>query len=250
MGSTIQRDETRRTRRSAFDPGEGVTRSRCRSFLFLERAGVRWTAFIVTYQRPDDGHWRGYFAFRCAPDAEADLVEVRTADLFVEATEQEVDERARGLGRPLVAGLLDSAVDTAERRRGPTPDVQRWFREMLARHASERAIAPSGELQAVPETPSLSELRQLYESYCLDQVSHWIALLEADDFREFVEVRLEGRRIDFHSRDRLQLAMSVVQEIERRLPLPPFEIWVEDYLAHTDEYQRYTWALHQGGELP
>lgn len=248
MGSTIQRDDTKRARPSVFDPGEGVSRSRCRSFLFLDRAGFRWTAFIVTYQRTDDGYWRGYFAFRCAPDADADLLEVRTADLFVEETEREVDERARGLGRPLVAGLLDSAVDTAERRRGPTPDVQRWFRDMLARRASERGTADEPLL---PEsTPSLSALRELYESYRLDQVAHWIALLDPGDFREFVEIRLDGRRIDFHSRDRLQLAMSVVQDIERRLPLPPFEVWVEDYLAHPQEYHRYAWVLHNESELP
>jgi len=248
VGSTIQRDDTKRARPSAFDPGEGVSRSRCRSFLFLERGGVRWTAFIVTYQRSDDGYWRGYFAFRCAPGADADLLEVRTADLFVEETEREVDERARGLGRPLVAGLLDSAVDTAERRRGPTPDVQRWFRDMLARRAGERGSAD--ERMVTESTPSLSALRELYESYRLDQVAHWIALLDADDFREFVEIRLDGRRIDFHSRDRLQLAMSVVQDIERRLPLPPFEVWVEDYLAHTEEYRRYARALHHESELP
>ncbi len=251
MGSTIHRDDTKGTRPSAFDPGEGVSRSRCRSFLFLDRGGVRWTAFIVTYQRSDDPYWRGYFAFRCAPDAESELVEVRTADLFVEETEREVDERARGLGRPLVAGLLDSAVDTAERKRGPTPDVQRWFREMLARRAAEHAATP-GEAPTfeAASTPSLAELRELYESYRLDQVAHWIALLDSDDFREFVEIRLDGRRIDFHSRDRLQMAMTVVQDIERRLPLPPFEVWVEDYLAHPEEYRRYAQALHGEGELP
>jgi hypothetical protein len=44
--------------------------------------------------------------------------------------------------------------------------------------------------------------------------------------------------------------MSIVQDIERRLPLPPFEVWVEDYLANADEYDRYTRALHGSGELP
>jgi hypothetical protein len=249
VGSSIQQDEAARARASAFDPGEGVTRSRCRSFCFLERSGARWTAFLVTYQRADDGYWRGYFAFRSAIDAESELSEARTADLFVEANEQEVDSRARGLGRPLLMALLDSALETLERRRGFSPDMQRWFREMLGRRSSERVRLASGAA-GEESAPSLTQLRSIYESYRLDQVAHLIALLEPDDFREFVEVRLEGRRIDFHSRDRLQLAMTIVQEIERRLPLPPFEVWVEDYLTHADEYRRYSHELHREGELP
>ena len=43
--------------------GDDVTRTRCRSFCFLEREGARWTAFLITYLRAD-GYWRGYFTFR------------------------------------------------------------------------------------------------------------------------------------------------------------------------------------------
>jgi hypothetical protein len=248
VDAPIREGETKRTQLGAFDPGEGVTRSRCRSFCFLERTGVRWTAFLVTYQRAEDGFWRGYFAYRSAAER---AEETRTADLFVEETEQEVDTRARGLGRPLVLALLDSALDTVERRRGPSPDMKRWFRDMLGRRSAERAMKPSPWRSVDTEpTPSLNELRSLYESYRLDQVAHLIALLDPDDFREFVEIRLEGRRIDFHSRDRFQLAMSVVQDMERRLPLPPFEVWVEDYLANPGEYRRYSRELHGEGELP
>ena len=226
-------------------PVEGVTRSRCRSFCFLERRGVRWTAFLMTYRRAD-GFWRGYFAFRSAEAGLSELTEVRTADLFVEETEPDVDARARGLGRPLLMALLDSALEADERRRGPSPEVQRWFRELLRGRSTERAKAA---LELEPAA-SLAELRSHYESYRLDQVAHLIGLLAPDDFRELVEIRLVGRRVDFNARDRLQLAMSVVQEIERRLPLPPFEVWVEDYLAHPEEYRSYSAALHGDAELP
>ncbi len=227
-----------------------VVRSRSRSFCFLERDGLRWTAFLITYQRTDEV-WRGYFKFRTVAEGTDELTEVRTADLFVEWTEEEVDAHARGLGRPLMMALLESAIETHERRRGFSADAQSWFRDMLRRHAAERTrslVVPlNPHMKGVP--PTLTELRSLYESYRLDQVSHLIALLDAAHFRELVEVRLEGRRIDFHSRDRLQLAMSVVQDLERWLPLPPFELWVEDYLAHVDEYRRYTRELHGGGDL-
>jgi len=218
-----------------------ITRMRCRSFCFLERAGVRWTAFLITYPR-SDAQWCGYFSFRsaAAPDGDA----IRTADLFLESDEGAVDQRARGLGRPLLQALLDSAIATHERRSG-TPQLHRWFRQELARTGAAREVAWR---RAQP--PTLDELRSLYDSYRLDQVAHLISLIDPDDFRELVEILLAGRRIDFRERDRFQLAMSVVQDLERRLLLPPFEVWCTDYLSNPDEYRRYAFLLHEGGELP
>ena len=40
--------------------------------------------------------------------------------------------------------------------------------------------------------------------------------------------------------------MSIVQELERRLPLPPFELWTRDYLLHSDAYRSYAAALRRG----
>jgi hypothetical protein len=224
-------------------PGGDLSRLRCRSFCFLERGGQRYTAFLITYRRPD-GRWCGYFTFRSPQDGTG-AGDVRTADLFLEQDEQAVDQRARGLGRPLLQALLDSSLSTAERRRAVPPQVHRWFRQELARSAQARESA-----WRTQEQPTLDQLRSLYDSYRLDQVAHLIALVEPDDFREMVDILLDGRRIDFRERDRFQLAMSVVQDLERRLPLPPFEVWVADYLAHPHEYRRYTFALHHGGELP
>lgn len=222
--------------------GDDVTRTRCRSFCFLERGGGRWTAFLITYLRPD-GYWRGYFTFRSGSAESAAEGEVRTADLFVEETEQDVDQRARGLGRPLLTALLDSALETTERRRGYSPQLHRWFRELLSERSDRR-------LHGGGKPPGLAELRSLYESYRLDQVAHLIALLDPDQFRELVEILLDGRRIDYRERDRFQLAMNVVQDLERRLPLPPFELWAEDYLRQPEVYRRYAQALHGGDSLP
>jgi len=221
----------------------GLPRTRCRSFCFLEHEDERWTVFLVTYPG-EKGQWRGYFTFRSASLDPRDE-EIRTADLFVETSEEAVDGRARSLGRPLLQALLQSAVHTYQRRRGMRADYGRWFRELLSRH-SARLESSRG---ALDEAVRYDQLRSLYESYRTDQVSHLIALIEPDAFRELVEAMLEGREIDFVARDRFQLAMIVVQELERLLPLPPFEVWAEDYLAHTPEYQRYAHAL-QAGELP
>lgn len=219
-------------------------RTRCRSFCFLEREDERWTVFLVTYPI-SEGDWRGYFLFRPAGTG-TEVPEVRTADLFLEASEAEVDARARGLGRPLIQALLESALDTYERRKAVSEDTRRWFRSVLAEHAAE--LAP--DIGMSPEELTLSHLRSLYDSYRIDQVAHLIALIEPNDFRAIVEKLLDGRSIDFRTRDRLQLAMIVVQELERRLPLPPLEVWIQDFLANRDAYLRYSHELHRGGELP
>src|SRR5687768_2952588 len=125
----------------------GDWRVRCRSFCFLEDETRRWTVFLVTYPRAE-GQWRGYFTFRSADYATMDG-EIRTADLFVETTENGVDARARALGRPLLQNLLDSALHTYERRQAAA-DYNRWFRQLLAERATE--LAPQALRAAVGVT--------------------------------------------------------------------------------------------------
>lgn len=203
--------------------------------------------FLVTY--PDEtGRWRGHFTFRSSESGpeQVEQEELRTAMLFVEDDESQVDLRARGLGRPLLLALLDSALETFERRRAQrSADTRGWFQQQLKRSARRGPAL-------VSDTPDLSDpaLHSLYDSYRLDQISHLIALIEPEAFRALVERILDGRTIDFRARDRFQLAMIVVQELERRLVLPPFEVWVEDFLAHREAYQVYTHVLHGGEELP
>lgn len=219
-------------------------RGRCRSFCFLERESERWTVFLETFV-DGDGRWRGRFTFRAAEGRWSDAA-IASADLFVEDTEAEIDLRARGLGRPLVRALLDSSIHAHERKRGASVEVGRTMRGVLARHSESLLPDISGGASDL----SVEHLRSMYESYRIDQVVHLIALTGPDDFAALVERVLDGREIDFRSRDRLQLAMLVVQELEQFLPLPPFETWLEDYLAHRATYQAYAHRLHRGGELP
>jgi hypothetical protein len=217
--------------------------ARRRSFTFVEREGERWSVFLATYPG-DDGRWRGYFTFRTGA-AELLGEEIRTADLFVEPSEAEVDARARGLGRPLLMSLLESALHARQRASRGGGGMGGWFRRVLA-DRSERLAMP---VEGVTD-PSVRHLESVYDSYRIDQVSHLIALLEPASFSELVDRLLDGREIDFRATDRLQLAMLVVQELERHLPLPPFEVWVEDYLARPETYRRYSHALHREERLP
>ena len=93
-----------------------LDRLRRRSVAFLEREGESWACFLVTFL-DQDRRWHGYFSFR-PKDGELEEDEVRTADIFREASEAEIDHKARGLGRPLLSGLLASALHTRERSEG------------------------------------------------------------------------------------------------------------------------------------
>ena len=84
----------------------------------------------------------------------------------------------------------------------------------------------------------------------LDQVCHFIALLRPDDFESAVDRILEGQPVDFGAKDRLQLAMMVVEYIEALIPMPPFEVWTVDFLANREEYLLYAHTLHREGRLP
>ncbi|MEN8376411.1 MAG: hypothetical protein ABFS34_13270 [Gemmatimonadota bacterium] len=224
-------------------PTTAPPRARGRSFGFVERDGERWTVFLVTYPL-DDGAWRGYLSFRPS-SARSTEPEVRTADLWIEGTEQAVAQRARGLGRPLVMSLLGSAVEVHERRRGYSADLRQWFRGLLGQHAA--SLAP--DIGRADDDVTIPHLRSLYESYRIDQMAHLISLIPEEHFDSLVTRVLEGRKVDFSSRDRLQIALLVVQDLERYLPLPPFEVWSEDYLLHKDVYHRYAHALHREGDL-
>lgn len=219
---------------------------RRRSLGFLELEGVRWGCFLVTF-RERNGRWKGFFSFRRqGPEGEhGPGEELRTADIFLEDAEAEIDRKARGLGRPLLSGLLSSALHTRERSRPEPPELRRWFGQVLS--SNSRDMAGRWEDDEGPaDQRTLAELRSIYASYRIDQVAHFITLVEPDDFQGAVDAILEGQSFDFRARDRLQFAMMVVEAIESLLPLPSFEVWAEDYTAHPDAYRRYTHELHRG----
>lgn len=219
---------------------------RRRSVAFLDHEDETWACFLVTYPGERGGGWHGFFSFRPG-NGEAAEDEVRTADIFIEDSEAEIHEKARGLGRPLLNGLLASAIHTSRRATRGTPKLRARFRELLAENAQE--LSGSWEAEGTPELDE-DELRSLYASYRLDQVAHFICLVDPVDFETAVDRILDGRSVDFRTSDRVQFAMIVVEHIESRLPLPPFEVWARDFLASPESYRLYAHTLHREGRLP
>lgn len=221
---------------------------RRRSVAFVEDGPDTWACFLVTFAAPD-GNWHGYFSFRPG-HGEIEDDEVRTTDIFVEASEAEIYEKARSLGRPLLSGLLDSAIHTSGRDGGAGLRLRGRFRTLLKENAVDIAGDWTGEGAALPDDEELDRLRSLYSSYRLDQVAHFICLVDPADFEAAVDVILGGESIDFRTRDRLQFAMMVVDHIERLLPLPDFDTWARDFVTHPEAYRLYTHTLHREGRLP
>ena len=175
--------------------------------------------------------------------------EVRTTDIFVEDSEAEIHDKARALGRPLLAGLLESALYTAGGN-GLSPRLRGRFRSLLVRNSVDIAGAWSDQEAPPQEDTEVEGLRSLYASYRLDQVAHFIGLVDPEAFEQAVDQILEGESVDFLTKDRMQYAMMVVDHIERLLPLPDFATWVEDFLAKPETYRLYTHTLHREGRLP
>ncbi|HSM61231.1 MAG TPA: hypothetical protein VK849_10560 [Longimicrobiales bacterium] len=215
---------------------------RRRSVAFLDHEEETWACFLVTYPDPV-GRWKGFLSFRPG-NGSADDDDVRTADIFLEDSEAEIHEKARGLGRPLLGGLLSSALHRRGAGAGASPRLRKQFRDLVVENARELSDRWSGR---VPDRNELAALRSLYASYRLDQVAHLISLVEPDDFVDAVDRILDGERIDFRPSDRIQFAMMVVERIETLLPLPPFDVWAADYLERPETYEMYTHALHREG---
>lgn len=227
---------------------QSLPSARRRSVAFLEHEDETWACFLVTFPG-DGGRWQGFFSFRPG-DGEADEDEIRTANIFIEDSEAEIDAKARGLGRPLLGGLLSSALHTRERAGGGSSKLRRRFRALLAENAREMSGDWDGAGRGLTTEEEMVTLRSLYASYRLDQVCHLICLVDPADFEAAVDRILDGKSIDFRTSDRIQFAMMVVEHIERLLPLPPFEVWAHDFRANAEAYRLYTHTLHREGRLP
>ncbi|GIT50362.1 MAG: hypothetical protein Ct9H300mP15_05750 [Gemmatimonadota bacterium] len=75
--------------------------------------------------------------------------EIRTADIFIESSEAEIHDKARGLGKPLLAGLLDSVLNTGSPRGPIGQQLRGRFRRLLQENSQDIA-GDWAEDEAVP----------------------------------------------------------------------------------------------------
>jgi len=85
-------------------------------------------------------------------------------------------------------------------------------------------------------------LRAKYLDYCSAQVADLLLFLSPD------EIYLLAQRAAHESGDPGEVSyMRMVQVatgwLSEKISLPPFEIWVQDYLAHPDRYEEYFLGL-------
>ena len=220
---------------------------RRRSLGFIETNERSWACFLVTFEATGST-WHGYIAFRPS-HSELSSEEVCTTHIFVESSEAQIHEKARSLGRPLLNGLLESALHTKGLWENKPTQLRGQFRALLNKNSATLA-GPWIDDAIDISKDELERLRSLYESYRIDQVCHFISMVDADDFAYAVDSILEGERIDFRAKDRLQFARIVIDHIEELMPLPDFESWARDFLAHPEAYRLYTHKLHREGRLP
>jgi hypothetical protein len=85
-------------------------------------------------------------------------------------------------------------------------------------------------------------LKAKYLDYCSAQVADLLLFLSPD------EIYLIAQRAAQESGDRGEVAYTRMVQVatewlSRKIALPPFEVWVEDYLAHPDRYEEYFMGL-------
>ena len=217
-----------------------------RSLGFLEWNNETWSCFLISFIG-ENQDWCGRIKFRPrrnSPQEDSDTIE--TADIFIEASESEIDIKARSLGRPLLRSLLASAVHKQQVAAERSTGLKTWFEMNLNKKAAPISRTAREYLRKAA-LPNHFQLQSLYSSYKVDQLSHFISLVEHAVFERAVDHILEGRKIDFRSDDQFQLSLIVLEYIEVHIPIPTYSAWKEDFLSNREEYIHYA---HTRGHFP
>jgi len=88
----------------------------------------------------------------------------------------------------------------------------------------------------------LQILRAKYHDYCSAQVADLLVYMSPDEIyllahRAYKE---EGGEGDISYVEMVRVATDW---LSRRIALPPFEVWLDDYRAHPDKYEEYFMGL-------
>lgn len=98
------------------------------------------------------------------------------------------------------------------------------------------------DVPAGPEIKDQEVLRAKYLDYCSAQVADLLLFLSPDDI--FVLAQKAAReRGHAGELSYMQIVQIATDFLSRKMILPPFEIWVRDYLQHPDRYEDYFMGL-------
>jgi hypothetical protein len=98
----------------------------------------------------------------------------------------------------------------------------------------------AGTIPAIPESPDV--LRDKYLDYCSAQLADLLLYLSPD------EIYLLAHRAANESDDPGivsydRMVRLATRWLQRKISLPPFEVWLEDYRAHPGVYEEYLLGL-------
>lgn len=110
----------------------------------------------------------------------------------------------------------------------------------IGRRDPEREGPPGAEPEEV--------LRAKYFDYCSAQLAEVFLRLSPDEiFLLAQEAAGSGEGAPTFG----ELVQRVTAELERRLALPPFHVWADDYRRHPERYDEYLLGLWEDGvEVP
>ena len=86
-----------------------------------------------------------------------------------------------------------------------------------------------------PEEP-LELLRAKYLDYCSAQIADLLVYLSPDEI--YLVAHQAGPEVD-GSLNYAEMVRVATDWLARRVALPPFDQWVQDYTAHPDRYEQY-----------
>jgi hypothetical protein len=93
----------------------------------------------------------------------------------------------------------------------------------------------------------LRVLRAKYHDYCSAQIADLLIYMSPDEIYLLAQraSREDGRKSDTSY---METVLVATEWLSRRVALPPFELWLEDYREHPERYEEYFMGLWKSEE--
>ena len=92
------------------------------------------------------------------------------------------------------------------------------------------------------DVDALDVLRAKYLDYCSAQVADLLLFLSPDEIFLLAQ-RAAAEKAEPGEVSYMRMVQVATEWLAQKVALPPFEIWMEDYLAHPDRYDEYFMGL-------